>query len=86
MSTIDRIIVACCDDGRVLAHGAALVEGVRAEGLRHLADERERFCDELSLAGRTLHRTPRVHGSWAGAIRSAFSTRAASRPARTRAT
>ena len=72
MSIVQTLIVACCDDGRVLEHGAALVDGVRAAGLEHLARERELFCDELSLAGRTLHHTPWVHGSWMGAFRRAL--------------
>jgi hypothetical protein len=72
MSTIKHLIIACCDDGRVLAHGAALVDGARAVSLRRLARERERFCDDLAREGRTLHHTPRVHGSWVGAIRGAL--------------
>jgi len=72
MSAIERILIACCDDAHVLAHGARLVAGIRRAGLRRLAHERERFCEELSLAGRTLHHTPRAHGSWAGFIRGAL--------------
>jgi hypothetical protein len=69
MRTMERIIRDCVDDEMMLARSGILLDAVRRTVLVGLADERERFVDELQLVGRTLLRTPRARGSLLGVMR-----------------
>ena len=69
MSSIERLICACVDDEHMLTRAGRLVDRTRGATLDRLADEREKFIEELKASGRTLHHQPSSSGSWLGALR-----------------
>ncbi len=69
MTPIERLIGACKDDEHLLDYGR-LLDPIRRDALRRLADERIAAIDQMTTAGRTLQGSPKgrrsILGMWRG--------------------
>lgn len=64
-SSVERLIDACVDDGRMLEHESRAVRASRREVLRELASERARFAADLeALVGGPGRRGRTNRSSW----------------------